>query len=180
MTCGPRGAGSTGASFTTATALQSRASEIGYDRLRNGHGGLARKKGVRIFGADRLRQRPFRRGRQHRKALDGNLGHGRLKEPVALYGVPGHREGARILDVNVHLQRLTAVDQVEALDHVKLLGVRRPESVYECPVVKPDRVDDERIAFVVADGFAVPGCLDVVRMPVCQIDSANVIEACQY
>ena len=31
--------------------LQSRASEIGHDRLRYGHGGHARKKGVRILGA---------------------------------------------------------------------------------------------------------------------------------
>jgi hypothetical protein len=54
--------------------LQSRASEIGHDRLRYGHGGHARKKGVRILGADRLRERPFRRGRQLCKALDGNLG----------------------------------------------------------------------------------------------------------
>jgi hypothetical protein len=66
--------------------------------------------------------------------------------------------------VNVHLRRLAAVNQVVALDQVKLFGVRRAESVYECPVIESDRVDDERIAFVVADGFAVPGCLDVRRM----------------
>jgi len=83
--------------------LQSRASEIWHDRLRYGQGGLAHKKGVRILGADRLHQRPSRRGRRHRKALNGNLGHCRLKEPEAPDDIPGHRESTRILDVNVHL-----------------------------------------------------------------------------
>src|SRR5262249_48636053 len=69
---------------------------------------------------------------------------------------------------------------VEALDHVKLFGVRRPESVHKRSVVESNRVDDKRIALVTADGFAVPGCLDVLRMLVRQIDAANVIEAFQY
>src|SRR5215831_14121895 len=114
----------------TLMSLQSRGSEIWHDRLRYGQGGLTHKKGVRILGADRLRQRPFRRSRQHRKALDGNLGHRRLEDPDALDGVPGHREGTRILDANVHFQRLAAVDQVEALDRVSSLmcGVPNPST----------------------------------------------------
>jgi hypothetical protein len=43
-----------------------------------------------------------------------------------------------------------------------------------------DRIDNERIAFVTADGFAVPGCLDVRRMLVRKMDVANVIKACPY
>src|ERR1700730_8933534 len=42
-----------------------------------------------------------------REALDGNLGRCRFEEPVALDGVPRHREGARIL-MNVGFQRLAA------------------------------------------------------------------------
>src|SRR5215469_12564081 len=102
----------------------------------------------------------------------------RPQKAIALHGVPGHREGARIIDVNVHLQRLAAVDQVEALDHVQLFGVWRPEAVDKRPVIESDGIDNERIAFVVADRFAVPGCLGVLRMLVGEVDAANVIEAC--
>jgi hypothetical protein len=42
--------------------------------------GIPTKKGVRILSADRLRERPFGRGRQLREALDGNLGRCRFEE----------------------------------------------------------------------------------------------------
>ena len=91
--------------------------------------------------------------RQLRQAFDGDLAHRRLILPEVLNGVPGHSEGTRVLDVNIGLQDLTVLDQVEPLDHMELLGVRRPESVDPCPVVEPDRIDDQRIAIVPADGI---------------------------
>src|ERR1700720_3404789 len=144
--------------------MNGEASEIGYDRLRYGQGGCTRKEGVRIIGADQLCQWAFRCARQLRNALDRNLAHGRLILPEALDGVPGHRKGARVVDVNVRLQHLAVLDQVKALDDVKLFGVRRSESVDERPVVESYGVDDECIAFVAADGFAVPGRLHIGRM----------------
>src|SRR5262249_54430568 len=42
----------------------------------------------------------------------------RLHPPVALDRVPGSREGAGVLDTDVHVERLAVVDHAEALDHV--------------------------------------------------------------
>src|SRR5215467_3205720 len=155
-------------------------SEIGHGRLRYGQGNRSRKEGVRILGAAVLREWTFRCAGQLCKAVYGNLAHRRLILAEALNGVPGRRICARVLDVNVRLQHVAVLDQVEALDHVKLLGVRRSESVQGYPIVDSDRVDDERIAFVTADGFAIPGCFDVRGMLVCQVDAANVVKAGQY
>ena len=62
--------------------------------------------------------------------------------------------------MKIHFQRLAALDHVEALDHVKLLGVRRLKAVDGGPRVEPNGVDDQRVAFVMADRLAVPGRLD--------------------
>src|SRR5215469_2190813 len=105
-----------------------QASEIGLRGLRDRHGGQAQER-VRILRADRLRQRPFLRCGQHGNRVDRHLGHGCLVLAEALDGVPGPREGARILDVEVCLELLAAVDQVQPLDHMQVLGVRRPVSV---------------------------------------------------
>src|SRR5438045_1949881 len=110
--------------------LQSRPSEIRHDGLRYGQGGLTRKERVRILGATPLPQWTFLSARQLCKALDGNLAHSRLILPEPLDGIPGHGEGARVLDVNVRLQHVAVLDQVEALDDVQLGGVRRAESVH--------------------------------------------------
>jgi hypothetical protein len=64
---------------------------------------------------------------------------------------------------------------MEALDHVHLLGMRCAESIHQCSIVKSDRIHDECIAFVVSDGLAVPGWLDVIRVLIGQIDVANLI-----
>ena len=109
----------------------------------------------------------------------GNLAHCSLILPEPLDGVPGHRKSTRVLDVNVRFEHLAVLDQVEALDDVKLLGVRRAESVHPRPVIESDRIDDKRIAFVTADGFAIPGWLDVRGMLVRQVDVANVLLAGQ-
>src|SRR5439155_27022968 len=115
--------------------LQSRASEIRNDCLRYGQCVNARKKGVWILGADRLHQWAFRCARQLRKALDGYLAHCRLVLPESLDRVPGHRKGTRVLDVNVRLQHVAVLDQVEALDDVQLLGMRRAEPVHRRPLI---------------------------------------------
>src|SRR5262249_18040779 len=130
--------------------INHEASEIGRDRLRYGQGGCPRKEGVRIIGADQLSERAFRRARQLRNARGPNLAHTRLTVPEALDGMPGRREGTGVLNVNVRLQHFALLDQAEALDHVKLLGVRRPESVHPRPLIYADRIDDERIPFVMA------------------------------
>src|SRR5215469_8017824 len=44
----------------------------------------------------------------------------RVPARKALNGVPRRREGARILDVDIRHQGLTAVDHMEALDHMQL------------------------------------------------------------
>ena len=82
---------------------------------------------------------------------------------------------AQILDVNVRLQNVTVLDQVEALDHVKLCRVRRSKSVDSRPVIEANRVNDKRATFVMTDRFAIPGYLDVRGMLVSQVDVAHVI-----
>src|SRR6202158_6519306 len=94
----------------------------------------------------------------------GILGDVRLDAAITLNGVPWRREGTGILDVKIHLERLTVVDQMEALDDVKLRGMRRLEAVDGGPGIEPDGVDDKRVGFVMADRFAVPGRLHVRRM----------------
>src|SRR5262249_58852419 len=79
-------------------------SEIGRDRLRYGQSGRTWKEGVRIVGADHLRQRAFRCARQLRNALDRNLAHCRLVLPEALDGAPRRGKSTRVLDVKVRLQ----------------------------------------------------------------------------
>src|SRR5260370_39280646 len=134
--------------------------ETGQDRLRYRQSGGTRKERVGIIRAAHLYEWAFRCARQLHKALDGNLCHCRLILPEALDGFPGHRESAGILDVNVHLQHLTVLDEVKAFDDVKLFRVRRSESVHMRPVIESAACDDARIAFVMADGFAIPRVLD--------------------
>ena len=50
----------------------------------------------------------------------------------------------------------SVLDHAEALDHVELLGVRREVIVDEGAGGEADRIDHQRIAFVVADGVAEP------------------------
>src|SRR5258706_3455619 len=71
----------------------------------------------------------------------------------ALYGRPGHVEGVRVLDPDRVLELLAAIDQLEALDHVQLLGVRRAVIVDKGARVDPDRVDDELVALPMPDRF---------------------------
>ena len=112
-----------------------------------------RKKRVRILGADHFPQRAFRCARQLQQPFDWNFGHGRLILAEPLDGVPRHRKGSGVLDVNVRFQHLAVLDQVEALDDVKLRGVRGAESVNRSAVIESDGVNHQGVAFVMADGL---------------------------
>jgi hypothetical protein len=81
-------------------------SEIGHKRLRYWQRIRTRKVRVGIVGAAHLHERAFGYACQLREALDRNLRHRRLILPEALDGVPGHGEGAGVLDVNVHFEHL--------------------------------------------------------------------------
>jgi hypothetical protein len=50
------------------------------------------------------------------------------------------------------------LDHVIALDHMQRLGVRRAVAVERRKVRNrdPDRIDDEGVAFIMADGIAIP------------------------
>src|SRR5262249_40333467 len=122
----------------------------------------------------------LRYARELCQTLDRNLTHRRLELPEALDGIPGDGEGTRVLDVNVRLQRAATLDQVIALDDVKLLRVWRAESVDRRPLMDSDRVDNERVAFVAADGVAIPRWLDALRMLIREIDAADVVKARQH
>src|SRR5215471_8468225 len=81
-----------------------------------------------------------------------------LVAPVTLTRIPWHRECTGVLNVNPDVQRLAAIDQLEALHDVELGRVGRSEIVDIGPVVKAYGVDHQRITvFIMTDGFAVPG-----------------------
>src|SRR6266853_2256846 len=63
------------------------------------------------------------------------LCHGALNSIVALYHRPRRVESIRVLERNVHLHRLAAVDQLKALDDVQLVGMWRAEIIYKSLVV---------------------------------------------
>src|SRR5947207_118213 len=73
-----------------------------------------------------------------------------LHTPETSHSRPGLVVGVRILDPEDHFHGLAIVDHPPALDRMQLLGVRRAIVVDESLGVQPDRVDDERIAIVVA------------------------------
>ena len=76
--------------------------------------------------------------------------------PVTLNRIPWRREGARVFHVDIHLKHLAVVDHMEALYHVQLIGVRRLIVVDVRLAGDSDRIDDERVAFVLNDRFAIP------------------------
>ena len=70
--------------------------------------------------------------------------------PVTLDGVPRRGEGARVLDMDIDLERLAVVDQAEPFGHVQLLGVGRLIIVDVSLGGDSDGVDDEGVAVVMA------------------------------
>src|SRR5215467_13333301 len=93
---------------------------------------------VVVFGADVFAQRTA------------------VRAPVTLDGIPWHREGARIFDVNIHLESLAVVDQVEALYNMQLFGMRRLIVVDVGLVGDSDRIDHQRVALIMTDRLTVP------------------------
>src|SRR5215475_1962874 len=83
------------------------------------------------------------------------LGQRPLTALIALVGLPGPIERVGILHRDIHFQRVAAVDQVPALRHMKLLGVRRAQGSDDSFGVEPDAVDDQRIAIVQTHRFAI-------------------------
>src|ERR1700730_726106 len=83
--------------------------------------------------------------------------HWPLNTIVTLHHRPRRIESIRIVKRDVHLHRLTAVDQCKALDDVQLLGMWRAEIIDERLVIQPDRIDHQRVALVATDRLAVPG-----------------------
>ena len=75
---------------------------------------------------------------------------------VALVGLPRPVERVGIFDRDVHLQHVAAVDQAPALRDMQLIAVRRPVRINERPGVQTNGIDDQRIAFVMADRFSKP------------------------
>src|SRR5262245_36612719 len=76
--------------------------------------------------------------------------------PVAPLAGPGLVERFSVVDAEDHFHRLPAIHHSPALYDMQLLAVRRTIDVDDGPRIHADRVDDERVAFVVADGLAVP------------------------
>src|SRR6266436_1941018 len=76
--------------------------------------------------------------------------------PPRLDRRPGHVEGAGIVDGDEHLQRVAAIDHLEALDDVHLFGMRSAIIVDKRPVIQSDGVDHQLVALVMPHGFAVP------------------------
>jgi len=109
---------------------------------------------------------------------DGFLNWGGLRLGQDLTRVPWRCEGAGILDVDIYVDGIF-VRHTKTLDDVQLVGVRRAVIVDEAQRVVEQRngIDDQRIAFVVADGFAVPAGLWVFRMRHIQIDVPRLIIA---
>src|SRR5207248_2445204 len=82
-----------------------------------------------------------------------------LNTIVTLHHRPRRVESIRIVKRDVHLHRLAAVNESEALHDVQLVGMWRAEIVDERLVIQPDCIDHQRVPFVVADRLAVPGRL---------------------
>jgi hypothetical protein len=74
-----------------------------------------------------------------------------LHPPITLNCRPGHVEGARIVDGHADLQCLAVVDQSETLDDMDLRRMWCALIVDESPVAQADRVNDQRVAFVMAN-----------------------------
>src|SRR6266481_1888693 len=94
-----------------------------------------------------------------------------LVAPVTLTRIPWHRECTGVLNVNPDVQRLAAIDQLEALHDVELGRVGRTEIVDIGPVVKAYGVDHQRVTvFIMPDGFAVPRRLRTGGVGYVQVD----------
>src|SRR5207244_13481886 len=80
----------------------------------------------------------------------------RLHASIAPHTSPPLIESVRAVDRKDHAHPLAAGEHSPSFADVQLLGVRRAVDVDERPVVQADSIDDEGVAFVMADRLAVP------------------------
>src|SRR5215510_9534426 len=103
---------------------------------------------------------------------------GLLHAPETPHRRPGLVEGVGIIDAELHFESLAVVDQLPALGDMQLFGMRRAVGIDECLGSEPDGVDHERVtAFIMANRFAVPGWLRLLRMRCIEVDAANLLIA---
>ena len=62
-----------------------------------------------------------------------------------------------VLDPNGGFELLAIPPQPVILDHVQRRGVRRSENVHRRHAFERDRIDHQRIAVIVTDGFPILG-----------------------
>src|SRR5215470_13413553 len=76
---------------------------------------------------------------------------------VSLHGRPRYGESPRIFDGYSHVDPRFGVYELVSLNHMELVGVRRPVIVDERLCGESDRVDNKRVAvLVMADRFPEP------------------------
>src|SRR5262245_35287031 len=103
---------------------------------------------------------------------------GLLHAPETPHRGPGLVEGVGIIDAEPHFESLAVVDQLPTLGDMQLFGMRRAVGIDECLGSEPDGVDHERVtAFILADRFAVPRWLRLLRMRCIEVDAANLLIA---
>ncbi len=79
-----------------------------------------------------------------------------IELPVALARGPGHRECARVFDSEGHFEGFPIINTAVAFDDVDLIRMRSPVIVDRSLWCDADRIDDQRVTFVVPYEFAVP------------------------
>src|SRR4029077_7681319 len=89
--------------------------------------------------------------------------------------IPGRGESAGVFDVNLNVKFLAAIRQLESLNHVQLLCMRRAVTIQRTFVIKSDRIDDERVAILVmSDRLPVPVVTGILAVRHVEINSADL------
>jgi len=88
----------------------------------------------------------------------------RLLAPFIAYNSrPGLIEALRIVDRRGDFQ-LSPIDGVPTLYDMQLFRVRCAKSVENGPAIDANRIDHQRVALIVPNGFSVPGWFWIRRM----------------
>src|SRR6266446_9740826 len=95
--------------------------------------------------------------------------------PPALDRRPRHIKGAGVIDCDDRLQRLAVLDHLEALNYMDLLRVGRAVIVDKRLVVEADGVDYEFVSLVMADRFAIPRRLRILRVRDVEVDTPRLM-----
>src|SRR5258708_32398629 len=101
----------------------------------------------------------------------GFFAHLLLHAPKTLDPRPWFIIRVRIVALDVHFKHVAAVSELPALDAVQLFAVRGAIVIDESLVIEANCVDHERVAFIMADRFAIPGRLWSRRMEPVDIDA---------